>query len=390
MITRLKVENFKALKSVDLRLLERNVFIGPNKSGKSSILQVFQLLAQLMNGADILRVFGGQAGFLQWLWKGNSDKTVLVQVWGDDRPMTPPNAKPVEFRYSIECGLDATGNLSIMREFLAAKIEGFENEKVLIQANMGVGTAVRANGDAVFNNPESRTKPFLAYEVPGWEGNQIRKYIAGWQSFAFIPELPRVTPATPNAQPYLDMPGAQLSSWLHTFQSNYPEQFNRVVGVAKEAFPEIEAITVPVSQAGTTFVSTKEKGLNSPISIFYASDGEIKFLQLLSVIFSPFPVGLVTVEEPEDHLHPRLLELLVETANQVRIENSPNEAQLLVTTHSPYLVDLIEPEDVIIVEKHDGATNCTRATDRNNLRALLKESELSFGRLWYSGALGGV
>ncbi len=389
MLTRLRVENFKALKNLDLNLRSKNVFVGPNKSGKSSILQVLQMLAQFMNVGDISQVFNGELGFQQLLWKGLSEGNIRFQLWGEDRSTQPQSDKPSDFYYSIEFGFDALKNLAILAETLNANIGGKETS--LIRANLGQGEASRASGEIVFQNPGTSRKPFLAYEVPGWEGNQIRKYIAGWQFFSFIPQLPKMTAAPSGAQQFLDSSGAQLSSWLHTFQSNYSEVFNKIVTVAREAFPELEAISAPVTQAGTTFLATSEKGLKSPISIFYASDGEIVFLQLLSLIFSPFPVPLVGIEEPESHLHPRLLQLVVETANQVRIElGEENSAQLFVTTHSPYLVDLLVPEDVVIVEKVRAATKCTRAVDKKNLRQLLEESEMSFGSLWYSGALGGV
>ena len=99
---------------------------------------------------------------------------------------------------------------------------------------------------------------------------------------------------------------------------------------------------------------------------------------------------MVAIEEPENNLHPRLLQLLIETYDRVRIEVGDAAAQVFVTTHSPYLVDLMQPEDVVIVEKRDGATSCVRAEDKHDLKRMMEESEMSFGRLWYSGALGGV
>ena len=388
MLTRLKIENFKALKDIDLALRQRNVFIGPNKSGKSSILHALELLTRLMNARDVTTTLGGELGFQEWLWKGQSDGEIRIGLWGDDRPALG-ELKPIEFRYSIHFGLDAMKNLFVTKEFLAVKSQEYHNEKVLVQASMGTGTANRANGEILFQH-RSAPRPFLSYELPGWEGNQVRSYIAKWQFFDLIPELPKVTAATPSAQSFLEVEGSNLSSWLHTFQSNHPEEFRRIVAVAREAFPEIESITVPVSQSGTTFISTKEKGLRSPISLSHLSSGEIKFLQLLSIIFSPYPVSLVAIEEPENNLHPRLLQLLIETYDRVRIEVGDAAAQVFVTTHSPYLVDLMQPEDVVIVEKRDGATSCVRAEDKHDLKRMMEESEMSFGRLWYSGALGGV
>lgn len=388
MLTRIKIKNFKALRDLDLTLRQRNVFIGPNKSGKSSILHTLSFLARSIATGDITNYFGGPIGFPQFLWKGVTTGNISIEISGDDRPVYDKGVEPTEFSYGLEVGPDAVGNIVILRERLTVIYEG--KRRVLIDSDQGLGKALRLDGTSIFQNPESKRKPFLSYEVPGWEADRIRKYVSRWNFFALISELPKLNPTPAAAQSFLDPQGGQLSSWLHTFQANYPESFAQVVAVAKEAFPEIESISLPVTQAGTTFVSTSEKGLTSPITIFQASDGEIRFLQLLSIIFMPFPVPLVAIEEPEDRLHPRLLELVVETADRVRIEAGDQAAQVFATTHSPYLVDLLHPEDVVVVEKRDGSTRCTRAEDKANLKQLLEDGELGFGRLWYSGALGGV
>ena len=80
----MKMSNFKALRNVDIALRERNVLIGPNKSGKSTILQVLNILTQVMNGGDVSRAFGGELGFQQWLWKVCSEGDIHIEIWGED------------------------------------------------------------------------------------------------------------------------------------------------------------------------------------------------------------------------------------------------------------------------------------------------------------------
>lgn len=382
MLNRLRVKNFKSLRNLDITLRQRNVFIGRNSSGKSSILSVLSYLTQLLS-SDAATIFGGAAGFQQHLWKGAEQGSISFEIWGDDGPTDVP---PIPFNYSLSIAMDVQTGPIIESEFLSI---GDDPAQTLIQAEAGVGTAKRSNGETIFTNPQARSKPFLSYEIPGWEGDRIRKYILGWQFFQLIPELSKRTTSQTTAHRFLDPNGMQISGWLHTFQANYPEAFSRVLSVAKEAFPEIESLTTPVTQAGT-YLATSEKDLLSPVTIFYASDGEIKFLQLLSIIFSPFDVGVVAIEEPESHLHPRLIELLVEAADNVRLEFGDKGAQVFATTHSPYLVDKLSPEDVVVVDKVRGETICTRAADKADIRRMLEEGELGFGRLWYSGALGGV
>ena len=381
MLKRLRVRNFKSLRNLDLELRQRNVFIGRNNSGKSSILAVLSYLNRTLTSPNIEGVFQGPLGFQHHLWKGVRGGSIGFEIWGDD---SPTDLQPLPFYYGLSLAVDSQGALIVESESL---IVG-ENT-VLVEAAGGIGVAKRSNGESIFVNPPAPGRPFLSYEIPGWEADRIRKYIQAWQFFQLIPELAKRTASPATAHPFLDITGTQISGWLHTFQANYPEAFGRVLSVAKVAFPEIESLATPITQGGT-YLATSEKNLLSPVPISLASDGEIKFLQLLSIIFSPFDVGLVAIEEPESYLHPRLIELLVEAADNVRLEFGDRGAQVFATTHSPYLVDKLSPEDVVVVDKIDGETKCIRAADKKDIRRMLEEGELSFGRLWYSGALGGV
>jgi predicted ATPase len=138
-------------------------------------------------------------------------------------------------------------------------------------------------------------------------------------------------------------------------------------------------------------MTTREKYLKRPVNIWHMSDGELIFLAWLSLIFAPASFGapLFCIEELENHLHPRLLEILVEVVNQRQRELDPKTAQIVVTTHSPYLVDRINIEDLIVLEKSDGATKYTKPSSKAHLKELLVRKELGLGELWYSGALEG-
>src|SRR5262249_44892471 len=100
-----------------------------------------------------------------------------------------------------------------------------------------------------------------------------------------------------------------------------------------------------------------------------------------------FGAPLFCVEEPENHLHPKLIETLIEVLAQRQQELGSNVAQNLVTTHSPYLVDKVSIDDLIVVEKQKGASIFTRPGSKAHLKELLEREEVGLGDLWYSGAL---
>lgn len=395
MIRRVQVRNFRSLRDMNLDLRDRNILIGPNKSGKSSILDAFRFLAQAIAWGDVARAIDERGGFPQLVWKGPKGLTDALRSFLEeiDFELEGSLPSPVEakFRYRLAVSGDAAGRVAIKRELLEFVLG--EETRTLISLNDGEGVANRLDGTRLFSNPSDRKKPALSYDVPGWEASALRTAIDQWHYYDLIPQAAKTAANTAAAVGVLDLHGGNLSSWIHTLQVNHPDEFERIARLFSDAFPEVESLGTLVTQAGTTFLTLRESVLQSPVPIFAASSGELKFLMLLSLMYSPFGAPLYLIEEPENHLHPRLLERVVEIANQRRrdlLEKSRIVSQVIATTHSPYLVDLLDPEDIIVVTKHDGQTTCTRPGSGEELLRVLREAETTLGRLWFSGALGGV
>ena len=116
-------------------------------------------------------------------------------------------------------------------------------------------------------------------------------------------------------------------------------------------------------------------------SAMFLSDGMLRFLCMLAIFRCQTPPPLIVVEEPELGLHPDLIRLVASP-----VKEASSRTQLIVTTHSPDLVSELEPEDVLIVEKADGATEMRRLSGPN-LEIWLKEFRL--GELWQMGEIGG-
>jgi predicted ATPase len=188
----------------------------------------------------------------------------------------------------------------------------------------------------------------------------------------------------------LDENGGNLAAWLMTFQTRYRESFDKVLQAAKAVFPDIESVyTIPTVQS-QVFIASAERFLKTHVPAWHMSDGELKFIALLSLIFSPPELGapLYLIEELENHIHPRLLETLQQLLDQQQQALGDRAAQIIITTHSPTVVDLTNPDDLIVVEKKNGATTCRRPAATDDIRKLLEEAGL--GELYYSGALRGA
>jgi predicted ATPase len=100
-------------------------------------------------------------------------------------------------------------------------------------------------------------------------------------------------------------------------------------------------------------------------------------------VFGASPPPLGCFEEPENYIHPHSLKLLAHV-----LKKASRRSQILLSTHSPYLLNFLEPEDIIVVEKHEGATEVTRTADQGAIKEALQT--LGLGEIWYAGSLGGT
>ena len=173
-------------------------------------------------------------------------------------------------------------------------------------------------------------------------------------------------------------------------QTRYPEAFARINEVAKDVLPDIASVFTFPTQQSTVFVASNEKFMKTPVPVWQMSDGELCFLAWLSLILSPrdLTAPIYFVEEPENHLHPRLIDTLVGLLDQSQLGLGPTTAQVVATTHSLEVVDRSRLEDLIVFERRKGETLATRPREKDHLRELMGREEVGLGDLYYSGALG--
>ncbi len=380
MITKLRVENFLSLKDVEVELgPKNNIFVGPNMAGKSNLIDCFKFLTHMVSGG-LTKAILDRGGFSEIVWKGGDENRFSFQLAAqvEEEPKKT-------YEYAITIFGSPTGLLSVEREHLVVKTGG--QASTLIDLSNGHGSIAHLDGAKAFA-PPGPDHSALEFTVPGWAGTDVKTFITSWRFYRLLPTLMRQVNAATN-QNFLNENGDNFSSWLLTLANNYPDEFRRLQQAAVDVFPDLEAILTPVMQF-VTAAASRERHLKRPVPLSRMSDGELSFVALLSLIFAPEALGspFYCVEEPENHLHPRLLETLVELLTQRQNEFGPRAAQVIMTTHSPYLVDRFDLEDLIVTAKHNGATYYTRPSSKSHLRELLEREELGLGELWYAGALG--
>lgn len=390
MIKRIRVKNFRSLKDVSVELDLRNILVGPNTSGKSNFLDALKFLTHIAS-VGLNRAFGDRGGFNEVFWKGASSDSV-ISFEGNFDVSVDREATPIEFNYVIEIEGSQTGLLTVRKEILRAKtLSGWV---ILINITSGHGAIHHLDGSKAADAPGNPSLSMLEFNLPNWAGGQFKQYLSSWHFYKLAPVLMKQLKASRSAA-FLTEMGDNLVEFLTTLKTSHTDSFRRIEQVVRDTFPDVEELIPQLTQYGQVFLSAREKFLQKPVTVWNMADGELVFIALLALIFSPPELGapVVCVEEPENHLHPRLLETLVEVLRQnenvLQAEGVP-PSQLFATTHSPYLVDQWGLDELLVFEKVNGETRISRPRDKEHLRKLLSQEKLGLGELWYSGALGGV
>jgi len=386
MITRLKVRNFKSLRNLDLALGPVNVLVGRNMAGKSNIVDALLFIQHFLfpspGTEGLTYALAERGGVSEVLWKGGNERLLSFQV------ETLSSDGKESFVYELEIILGVGQYANIQREALKWRKDGKETD--LIVQDSGGPWLVDGRGGKT-GGGTGGTRSILQHAMPSSEGYSFLISVGSWRFHHFIPALMKRENNTGQGQ-VLSRYGDNLSAWLMWLQTRSPEVFDRINEVARDVFPGIRSLLTWPSQQGTVHLASQEEYLKQPINVWQMSDGEIVFIALLSLVYTPQDLGpsLLCLEEPENHLHPDLISTLVRITRQVREEieeaGSPL-AQVIVTTQSPYFVDAAKLEEVIWVERKDGETRTVRPDAHAHLRKLIADKELGLGDIVYSGLL---
>ena len=394
----------------ELPLEPLNVLIGPNASGKSNLIEALSLLAAAPR--DLQQPIREGGGVHEWLWKGvkrlgTAMLDVAVAYPGpmrlsleDKLKLWAHNIDPTEtpraliYRLSFrETGArfdfrdealkdeqQLPNDLGLFYRYQEGRpiINAFANDDTPRFQRRLNWESLKPDQSILFQRREPDSYPEITWLADHFE--RMRFY-REWNLGRFAPARLPQSPDLPND--FLLEDAANLGLVLNDLQ-NSPDDVNEaVLGHMQVFYPSVKRITTKIS-GGTVQIFFHEDGLRHPVPAARLSDGTLRYLCLLTVLFHPNPPPIICLEEPELGLHPDIIpevaKLLLEASSRT---------QLFVTTHSDILVNALSdtPEAVIVCEKHDGATQLQRL-DANELEPWLDRYRL--GDLWIRGDLGGT
>jgi predicted ATPase len=215
----------------------------------------------------------------------------------------------------------------------------------------------------------------------------FRRFIEGWYLSYFTPDAARSLPLA-GPQKHLNIHGDNLGNVVQFMEREQPKRFQSILERIANKIPGIHKISTERSPDGRLLLRFNDQGFQDPFYAQQMSDGTLKVFAYLLLLADPTPPPFLCIEEPENGLYHKLLETL---AREFREHATARRdvSQVFVTTHQPYFVDALVPEEVWVLEKgKDGFSTIKRASDEPLIKNLVAEG-LPLGGLWYSDYLDG-
>ncbi len=369
MIETLRVQNYKSLKDIEIPLKPLTVLVGPNAAGKSNILDCLRFLSEMVaipgDRAEPVRKRGGYGDIV---WGGQTGSSISVSCrW------QPLQAGEGSFDYLLVIRNNPTHTFSIEEEHLSASAPGME----LVSWHRG-GRNPTLFPDT-FGLSEDTSKFDRADKpIERW----ARGVISGWTFYDFLTQSMRVPRAMGTAE-RLSSDGSNVAQVLLRLHLKEPDLFREVEELLQAAIPEVEKLFLDDVGGNQVYVAWREKAIPGRIPAWNMSEGSVRLVGILLALLVPEPPPLVAFENPEVHLHSHQMEYLAEI-----LKAASRRSQVIITTHSPYLLKHFAPEDVLIVWKEKGQTRVKPVRTFKGLREALKTLDL--GEIYYAGHLGGV
>lgn len=408
MFEHIEVAGFRLLDNFAADFQRRNVVIGANASGKSTLVSLMQLITNSASVSleSLISQLGGMYGI-----KPATDKSMPELIWSvrfgrpaGDFWAALPLAEDKRFRYQVLVEADSQGKPHIGYEGL--EYVDVEGERVdlpmllksdergsslydatrrelvpfdsMLQQNSGSGDSATpeapAKSGAVAQPIEtllSRMRFFREHPIQSW----VRVAL---QSAAYYPvfevgsgSVIRTSFPEIRSESLLSPSGDNLGNVLHELVTRYDYRstYEELMGFVRAAYPHVEAITAETAfgTPARVLVRFRERGIVRALDLWEASDGMLRFLCLAAALVNPSQVSMIAIDEPEVGLHPRLLPVVADM-----IRYASDSRQVFVFTHSPDLLSQFDLEDIAVMSRHDSRAKWTRPSDQATLHELLR------------------
>lgn len=424
-----QVRNYKALREITLGklwntqhvkpLTPMTAVIGKNGVGKSTLFDAFGFLSDCLKvGVEEACDARGRGGFERIRSQGQTGSIEFQIYYKEDN-----NARPITYELAID--LDSSGRPYVKSERLRQRrrnqSRGWPFSFLILDEGKGIAWKGQEEGKQIVEEDENDNFDLLKFMERIQRGETVeesketelvelddkrklgiatlgslkqhprisafRRFIEGWYLSYFTPDAARGLPLA-GPQKHLNIHGDNLGNVVQFMEREHPKRFQSILDRIAHKIPGINKISTERSADGRLLLRFNDQGFQDPFYAQQMSDGTLKVFAYLLLLVDPSPPPFLCIEEPENGLYHKLLETLAREFRD-HATGRKDGSQVFVTTHQPYFVDALAPEEVWVLEKGtDGFSTIKRASDEPIINNLVAEG-LPLGGLWYSDYLDG-
>lgn len=391
-IESIRLKNYKSFRDASISdMPSLCVVVGANGTGKSTLFGIFGFLKDCLL-FNVRQAMQQRGGFRELLSRGADavegieiEIKFRLDIAGVQRLVTyllhlgEENARPV-----------------VLHEVLRYKRGRHGSPFHFLDFRRGSGYAITNEED--FNRPDEdldREEQRVAPDALAISGlgqfqrfkaaNAFRQLIENWHVSDFHISAARGTKDAVGISDHLSATGDNLQLVARNIYENHPSVFATILQRMRDRVPGISDVTPKLTEDGRLLLQFSDGAFKDPFIDRYVSDGTIKMFAYLVLLHDPEPHPLLCVEEPENQLYPGLLE---ELAEEFR-DYARRGGQVLVSTHSPDLLNALELDEVFWLVKQNGYSQIRRARDDEQVAAYMQAGD-RMGYLWKQGFFTGV
>lgn len=373
-LSRLSARNYRSLRDESIELNALNVFIGANASGKSTILDALRFLHEGIQTRDFRNPVFARGGIVHLAWKGEAAAQVELVVRLEEEVRT--------FEWSVRLVRDG------YEFYVEERVDGLPRGSPpthLLESRRGEGWWWSGEEGERVELKQARTSCALAAAAAdaSFPARDIAEYVRRWGFFDPNPFLLRRDWASVDSDRF-DPYGRNLGETLYALHRSSPEALEEIVTTTRAVIglpSEIE----PRESEGRFYFVQSEPGLDYRVHQMGVSSGTLRMLALMTALRAETEANLLGIEEPENYVHPTALAAFVEHLLDAR-----GRAQLMVTTHSPLLLDFLnDPAAVRVVQRlGDGGTTVSNQENLDGVRRALEASGFGLGEFYETQGFG--
>ena len=364
--------SYRSLLEADIGIGKLNLFIGANAAGKSTILDALRFLSEAVLARDFKGPMFSRGGMIHMAWKGAlATRVELVAhvVDGDSTFEWQVRLLRREYEFDVE-----------ERVF---RTRAGEPRSQLLESVEGRGwwwSGERGENVPLRQSPMSCALAAAAADA-SFPGHGVAQFVARWGFFDPNPFLLRRDWNSIESS-RLDHFGRNLGQTLYRLDEETRQRIiaatRAIVGLPKTIEPRL------AEDEDRFYFVQQEEGLQYRVHQMGVSSGTLRILALMTALHTSSEAKLIGIEEPENYVHPGALSAFVEYLGGIG-EN----IQLVLTTHSPLVLDaLADPEVVRVVRRDPQRGTTVEAGDAEGVRRALEESGFGLGEYYQTRGFG--